>query len=156
MTEKELDEWLEDNIDYSADSEHNAKQIAKQIPELKDKTKELADALDKAMDDDTIEKPFTYAIQKTLTANAPVEKEEPANQQTIDDDEEDMLTYNDGDSFYHSRFGRLTYNADNDDFVDSDGDHYDADTIDFEELEKAEEPEFDDDEEDEGWRPPRH
>ena len=45
------------------------------------------------------------------------------------------LDYNDGDSFYHSRFGRLTYNANNDTFEDTDGDSYDADMIDPEELE---------------------
>lgn len=87
----------------------------------------------------------------------PKKQEEPKAQSSSDTDNgEERLNYNDGDEYYHQRFGRLTYNADNDDFVDSDGDHYDADSIDFDELELSEKPELDDDEEDDGWRPPRY
>ena len=67
---------------------------------------------------------------------------------------EEKLNYNDGDSFYHSRFGKLTYNANNDTFEDEDGDSYDVDMIDFEDLEEEKLAIYDD--EDDGWRPPRY
>lgn len=122
IKEDELNEWLEDNIDFSVDSEFNAEQIAEKIPALKSHEKELADAIDKYSDDYTVEMPFTYAIQTTLSkirngkTSEPEKKEVKAGKKAaVQDLKQDKAYVAKEDIFY----GNVEDIADDEEYIQS-------------------------------------